>query len=434
MEDYKGEIPPVKICSIILSAGKSSRMGRFKPLLEIDGVSAINRLIHSNQDACIDDIVVVTGHNREILEKAIADENVEIAFNPVYEQGMFTSIKTGLKKASEKGEFDFYFLFLVDVPLIPSNLITALYMGLVDYDSHEESFKVSVLGDCFTVPTYEGKKGHPLIIPSKYLNEILEHDGPNGLKDITNKYEKKLNRVETDEESVVLDMDVPEDYKEILAYFDKSKSPKLKKNILDETGFDGILYLVRHGSTKLHKEKIFMGQVDVPLSDEGRSEVCLAAELLADDKPDTKVIFSSPLLRAKESAEIIRDRFLKDSDEKIILEADEFMEMSLGDWDGKYISEIREKYPEEYEKRGKNILTYKRDPDGENHYDLKYRVLKELKKIMKNRNLGKDIILVTHKGVINVIRESILELDSAEARNYNPPKGSVTVINTNTLW
>lgn len=421
MEDYKGQWPPVKICSIILAAGKSSRMGNFKPLLEVGGVPAVKRLIRSNKDAFIENIVIVTGHNREELEDSLAGEDVITAYNPDYEQGMFTSIKTGLRKAATLGDFDFYFLFLVDVPLIPANLIASLYLSL------------DPAADNFYVFCYEGKKGHPLIIPSKYLDEILAYDGPNGLKGVTNKYDDLLVRVDTDEEAVVLDMDVPEDYEEILAYFDKSKSPSLKKNILDETGFTGCLYLVRHGSTELHKEKIFMGQVDVPLSDEGRRQVGEAAETLAAEKPDTKVIYTSPLKRARESAEIIRDGVLRDNDVKDILETSAFMEMSLGDWDGRFISEIKEKFPEEYGKRGQNILTYKRDPDGENHYDLKYRVLKELKKIMDHTDPGGDIIIVSHKGVINVIRESILELDSMEARSYNPPKGSVTVIDTKSI-
>lgn len=415
--------PTFNVCSVVLSAGLSSRMGKFKPLLKIEGVPAVERLIHSIRDAGIEDTIVVTGHNRVELEKALANENVTIAYNPDYEEGMFTSIQAGLKKAESLGDFDAYLLFLVDVPLISSDLIFSILLAAKDIDGLDE----------FTVPCYEGKKGHPLIIPKRYIREILEHDGTNGLKGVTSKYDDRMTRLDVDDEAVVLDMDNPEDYEEILAYYDKSKSPKLKQNILDETGFNGRLYLVRHGNTELHKEKIFMGQVDVPLSNDGKKDAAEAADQLLAIDPRTDIIYTSPLIRAEESAVIIQKKFGDNGIEKDIISNSSFEEMSLGDWDGRYISDIKKEFPEEYEKRGNNILTYKRSPDGENHYDLKYRVLKELRKIMNHTELGKDIILVSHKGVINVIRESILELDSMEARNYNPPKGSVTIIDTKTI-
>lgn len=473
MEDKNHKCSPIKICSIILSAGLSSRMGKFKPLLEIDGVPAIKRIIRANKESDIENIIVVTGYNHKALEDEIKNEDVTIAFNPDYENGMFTSILTGIKKAVERDDFDYIMLFLGDVPLIPSEVITNLIWEIQhvaasyelgtsnesklsdtsvvfhdselsgEQDTPDESgvaYKPVVsdndelwdedesIRDKFYVPVYEGKKGHPLVIPKKYFDEILNHDGTNGLKGITQKYNHRIIRCQTDEEAVVLDMDNPEDYAEILAYYDKSKSPKLKKNILEDTEFGGTLYLMRHGSTRLHKEKIFMGQVDVPLSEEGIAQAQEGADELVNLNPNTNIIYTSPLLRALETAVILKDRFKAAGIHKDLIESSAFKEMSLGDWDGCYISDIKEKYPEEYEKRGAGILKYKRYPDGENHYDLKYRVLKELKKIMSATESGEDIILVSHKGVINAIRESILDLDSLEARNYNPPKGSVTVI------
>lgn len=403
-------------CSIILAAGMSSRMGKFKPLLDIGGKTAIKRIIESNKDAGVENIVVVTGHNYKRIEDALIGCGVTFAYNADYEQGMFTSIQTGLREGESQGDFQAFFLFPVDVPLVSSKVITLLMDAM---ENHEDSF---------VVPCYQGKKGHPLLIPHIYREEILKHDGTNGLKGITNKYDHKLLRVDTEEESVVLDMDKPEDYEAILTYYDAPKSSAVMGNILEETGFEGRLYLVRHGSTQLHKEKIFMGQVDIPLSDEGRNQVKISAQTLAEAAPNTDIIYTSPLLRAKESGEIIRDRFLLEGIEKKLFEVPQFMEMNLGDWDGRYISEIKEKYPQEYEKRGQNLLTYKRDPDGENNYDLKYRVLKELKRIMNETDVGEDLILVVHKGVINVIRENIFALDSAEAIKYNPPKGSITLI------
>lgn len=213
----------------------------------------------------------------------------------------------------------------------------------------------------------------------------------------------------------------------------KSESSIVKNNVLEDTEFCGTLYLMRHGNTDLHKEKVFIGQIDVSLSEEGRNDARKGSEELLNLNPTTGIIYTSPLLRSKETAIILNEHFHAAGISKNIIEDSSFMEMTMGDWDGKYMADIREKYPEEYEKMNVEPLTYKRYPDGENHYDLKYRVLKELKKIMSRTNQGEDIILVSHKGVINVIRESILGLDSLEARNFNPPKGSVTVIDTKSI-
>lgn len=396
-------------------------MGKFKPLLEIDGVPAVKRLIHSCKDAGVNDIVLVTGFSHCELEQSVADENVVTVYNGDYEQGMFTSIKAGLKKAGSLSDFRAFLLFLVDVPLVPSKIISDLIN------------KASESPQDFAVPCYEGKKGHPLYIPGQYADEILNHDGTNGLKGVTVKYEDRLNRMETHNEAVVLDMDKPEEYEEIQSLSARLKSGKEYNNIFDETGFDGSIYLVRHGRTKQHKGKIFMGQVDVPLSDEGRDDASICAEEMLKLNPNTNIIYTSSLIRATETADIIQKKFVDSGKKMSIIKSDHFMETNLGDWDGKYIDDIKKEYPKEYERRGANLTTYKRYPDGENNFDLKYRVMKELKKIMSQTESGNDIILVSHKGVINAIRESIYNLDSVDAIKYDPPRGSITIINSNCL-
>ncbi|MDO4177033.1 MAG: NTP transferase domain-containing protein [Bacillota bacterium] len=113
----KSESYGEKYGAVILAAGLSSRMKAFKPLLPVAGSTAVEGLIESARAAGISDITVVSGHNREELEAVLKTADVNIAYNPDYETGMLSSIKTGLRAASASGK-EGYLLMPVDCPLI----------------------------------------------------------------------------------------------------------------------------------------------------------------------------------------------------------------------------------------------------------------------------------------------------------------------------
>ena len=97
------------------------------------------------------------------------------------------------------------------------------------------------------------------------------------------------------------------------------------------------IVLIRHGEIRQHKEKIFLGQTDVPLSDIGREQAEDAARELILEELSANRIYTSDLSRAAETAEIIAAAF----PETCVIPVPRLREMSLGEWDGRYISEIR---------------------------------------------------------------------------------------------
>ena len=125
---------------------------------------------------------------------------------------MFTSVQAGVKAASENGN-DCFLLTPVDIPLIPPYIMKAVL---------NRQYKTP---DCFVVPCYEGKKGHPLSIPADYTAEILESTGENGMKSITSLHEDRMVYLETNCESIILDMDTQEAYAELIRYYDENKYP-----------------------------------------------------------------------------------------------------------------------------------------------------------------------------------------------------------------
>ncbi len=424
-----------KIVGLILAAGYSSRMGTFKPLLPIGDMAAIERVSDSLKKAGLETVIGVTGFKRERLSSIFAEKGIREVYNPDFEHGMFTSIRTGVAAAMADGaESPEGFLLLpVDCPLVPPEVIKQILK------KHGEE------PDAFIVPCYRGKKGHPLFIPAQYGPEIVAHDGEGGLKTVMNRHEDRLIRLETGTEAVVLDMDTPEGYEEVLDFYRKQTD-----------GFGGgenedlvnllqgkRLFLIRHGETRQHREKIFLGQSDVPLSDRGREQASeAAAELIRHDLSADR-IYASDLSRAADTADIIKDRLERDRKENTRIGTDikvipdpRLREMSLGEWDGRFIREIREKYPEEYEKRGADLLKYKFGNDSENYYDLQYRAMKGFESILERERGSKgdrDIVIVSHMGVINVILSNLRRTKLEDEIKNRLPNGGVCMIDYSSI-
>ena len=399
--------------AVILAAGLSSRMNDFKPLLYVDGRTAIAGLVETLRGAGIEDIVVVTGHERDRIATELEQLRVPEAFNENYEEGMFTSIKTGLAKARESWPDKAGFMLLpVDHPIVSIETIRAVSAATLDVE-----------GEPFAVPTFEGKKGHPLLIPTSRVDVILAYDGPYGLKGVTDKDPEAMIRVPVTDEGCVMDMDTPEGYEEIVAFVQKG----FRRDKLSVLAGRKRIILVRHGQTRQHEEPMFIGQYDVPLSDEGRTQAVEAAEKIAEiiepdvqeaagwvegvsigkePLPPLENIWCSDLKRAKETAEIIAGKIRENYGPNTVHENEGLREISLGEWDGRPIDEIRREYPEEYERRGEDLFTFKTGNGSENFYDLQYRVVGALRKLLASDD-GRNIIIVAHSGVIRAIENNL---------------------------
>lgn len=377
--------------AVILAAGYSSRMKSFKPLLPVGEMTAVERSIEAAKDAGIKNIIVVTGHNRESMLQFLKKNGVLESYNESYAKGMFSSIKAGISSAKKAfSEIKGVVLMPVDCPLISSKVISSVMQSADD--------------DSFCVPVYEGKKGHPLLIPEKYFGEICSYDGPGGLKGITDKYWDKMKRVPVEEEGCVLDMDTPEGYEEIKEFLEAG----CMRGPLHKLAKGRRIYLIRHGQTKQHDEKMFIGRYDVPLEEGAEKSIKEMADKLAEaigdgvQKDNPLKIYTSPLKRAVQTAEIISG-VLGDIE---LCMRDDLQEISLGDWDGLSIREVKEKYPEEYDRRGRDMFAFKTGNKTENFYDVQYRAVKVLRQILESDD-SKALVIVTHSAVIRALENNL---------------------------
>lgn len=181
------------------------------------------------------------------------------------------------------------------------------------------------------------------------------------------------------------------------------------------------IYLVRHGEPDTGtSERICLGRKDIPLGQKGREEIDRLSGYFCREAFAGKVtgIFSSPLKRCVETAEILHAAFQ-------ITAIEDFQEVDTGDWDGLTFRKIKERFPEEYEERGKNLGRY-RIPGGETLEEAGTRFLQAMKRCLVNTE--GDILVVAHAGVIRSFLCLITGKDVDQINDWKIPYASVTEV------
>lgn len=188
--------------ALILSAGFSSRMGDFKPLLPLGGMTVLERSISLFRAAGVEDIRVVIGHRSEELEPLLGRLAVRCIMNPRYQEGMFSSIVAGAQSIADGSPP--FFVLPVDIPLVRPASIRHL---LEEYGEGRDD----VLFPCF-----QGERGHPPLIAARHARAIVDWCGTDGLRGALGQWEGGSRNVEVCDEHILNDMDTPEAYAGLL--------------------------------------------------------------------------------------------------------------------------------------------------------------------------------------------------------------------------
>jgi broad specificity phosphatase PhoE len=176
------------------------------------------------------------------------------------------------------------------------------------------------------------------------------------------------------------------------------------------------ILLARHGETDWNREGRFQGHADPPLNGTGRAQaVELSVALKADE---LAVVYSSPLRRALETAEIVAA-----SHGLQPVQLDALREVDVGSWQGLIRAEIEERFPEQFAR----WLDYDQGwQDGESYDELGRRVVAALLELA-NRHAGQRILAVTHGGPIRAAFAFASGTSYAEARRHGPAIGNAFV-------
>jgi len=152
----------------------------------------------------------------------------------------------------------------------------------------------------------------------------------------------------------------------------------------------GKLILVRHGQTEMNAQNLYFGKLNPPLNNLGISQAYQAKEKLLDI--DYDIIYSSPLERAKQTAEICN--YL---DKEIIFDSN-LEEINFGIFEGLTFKQISEKYPNEVKKMEEDWKSFNY-VIGESPKEMFQRAVSFLKTL----DFSKNNLIVAHWGIINCI-------------------------------
>ncbi len=186
------------MAAVILAAGHSSRMGLFKPLLTIGGQTLLERAISLFASCGIDDIRAVVGHCREQVEPVLEQAGIPAIVNTIDHCDMFSSVRLAIEDMGP--DIGALILLPVDIPLVRPWTVQCLL------DQHARN-PASIL-----VPSFQGKKGHPVVIPARYFDPVRKCDGENGLRGALKPLASKTLTLPVPDANILFDMDTPADY------------------------------------------------------------------------------------------------------------------------------------------------------------------------------------------------------------------------------
>ena len=186
---------------ILLAAGASSRLGRPKQLLKIEGKTLIQRAIDEAQKSIAEELVVVLGWNPELIQEGFRGKNIAVVINKNWEQGMASSMQAGLQFFEKGKPVDQVILMLCDQPYVSSSLLDQLM------EEKEKSWKGIVA--C----SYSNTIGVPALFDQRYFQEMLQLKGSEGAKKVILKHPEDVFSIEFPEGSV--DLDTEEDLKQM---------------------------------------------------------------------------------------------------------------------------------------------------------------------------------------------------------------------------
>lgn len=191
----------MKVAGIVLSAGRSSRLGFPKALAELDGVSFVERALDALTRGGCTDVCVVVGPPHEALVRAKLG-GVAVVDNPEPERGMASSLQVALARVLRDESVGAVVFSLVDHPCVRADTIAALIACF------------SARADFALRPTFEGRGGHPVLLSRGAAEALASAGAARSVRDVLG---SELRDLPVDDPGVIDDVDAPEELARILA-------------------------------------------------------------------------------------------------------------------------------------------------------------------------------------------------------------------------
>ncbi|MGE3146221.1 MAG: NTP transferase domain-containing protein [Pseudorhodoplanes sp.] len=187
-----------RVGAIVLAAGRSTRMGGSNKLLaQIRGKPIVRLAAEQALASRASPVIVVSGHQREQIEAALAGLAVRIVHNPDFADGLSTSLKAGLTAMPD--DVDGAVVMLADMPQVDAALIDTL---LAAFDPERGSLAV--------VPTIEGKRGNPVVWSRRFFPSLMALEGDVGARHLIGENVDAVTEVAVDGQAALIDVDTPD--------------------------------------------------------------------------------------------------------------------------------------------------------------------------------------------------------------------------------
>ena len=186
-----------RVAAILLAAGRSRRMGAFKPLLPFGTQTVIESSIANLRAGGVNDIVVVVGYRGDEIRRQLKTAGVSLVANPDPDTPMGVSIALGVAEIG--GQFGAVMIAPADHPAIPGRTIKLI---LHEWEG----------GATLVQPEHETRGGHPVLIDQKYFDELLQLDSERGLRGFFERHRSETRRLPVNSPLIARDMDTWQDY------------------------------------------------------------------------------------------------------------------------------------------------------------------------------------------------------------------------------
>jgi molybdenum cofactor cytidylyltransferase len=187
-----------RVAAVVLAAGRSTRMGGPNKLLaEIAGRPLLRIVVEEALASRASPVIVVVGHERAEVEKALAGLRVQLVHNPDFAQGLGTSLKAGI--AAVPAEADGAIVCLGDMPQVDASLIDRL-IAAFDPDR----------GALIVMPTVEGRRGNPVLWSRRFFPDLMAIEGDVGARHFIGRYSEAVVEVPLEDKAALVDVDTPE--------------------------------------------------------------------------------------------------------------------------------------------------------------------------------------------------------------------------------
>jgi molybdenum cofactor cytidylyltransferase len=187
-----------EITAIVLAAGESLRMKKVKMLLPFKGKTIIEKVLENIALSEVNRTIVVLGANGDQILKVVEPLGTMHCFNDEYREGMLSSVKCGLR--SSPGESEAVMVFLGDQPMIGPDIINDIIQIFIQTEKG------------IIIPVFNNRRGHPVLICSKYADDIERSDNRYSLRDFIEKFKDDVLEVAINSPVILRDIDTEEDY------------------------------------------------------------------------------------------------------------------------------------------------------------------------------------------------------------------------------